>query len=119
EPDAALPAALTVGIVPRHRLEGRDLLDPDFARAPVGNGAFRLAEWRLDGRLTFAADPAYYFVPGARVAQIVWQRFGDDGALLSAIERGEVAAAEVDGAAAARLKAERGWQVREMQGGVR
>ncbi len=119
EPDAALPAALTVGIVPRHLFAGRDLRDPALARAPVGNGAFRFEAWTPGESLTFTADPHYYFVPGARIARFVWRRFADADALSVALARGEVDAAAVDARLGERLRVERGWTARPLQGGVR
>src|SRR5262249_54318230 len=75
--------------------------------------------WTPGDRLTFVANPTYYFVPGARLERIVWQRFPDPGALEAAARSGEVDAAVVDDATGRRLNRDAGWATGEMQGGVR
>jgi len=47
-------------ILPRHLLEGQDLLKTDFARHPVGAGPYVLKEWTAGDRLVLAANPDYF-----------------------------------------------------------
>ncbi len=61
--DKPLARALTswmLSILPRHVLEGQNLLDTPFARAPVGAGPYRLTEWIPGSRLVLTANPDYF-----------------------------------------------------------
>jgi peptide/nickel transport system substrate-binding protein len=51
-------AVIGMGIVPRHALEGVD--KAVFNQRPVGNGPFKLVEWRVGDALLFERNPLYY-----------------------------------------------------------
>ncbi|PIQ82388.1 MAG: peptide-binding protein [Candidatus Omnitrophica bacterium CG11_big_fil_rev_8_21_14_0_20_64_10] len=47
-------------IMPKHLLEGQDLLTTPFKSRPVGTGPFRLKEWRRGQRITLTANPTHH-----------------------------------------------------------
>lgn len=47
-------------ILPRHLLEGQDLLKTPLARKPVGAGPYMLKEWTSGTRLVLTANPDYF-----------------------------------------------------------
>ncbi len=47
-------------ILPRHLLEGQDLLKTPLARQPVGAGPYMLKEWTAGNRLVLVANPDYF-----------------------------------------------------------
>jgi peptide/nickel transport system substrate-binding protein len=47
-------------ILPRHLLEGQDLLKTPLARAPIGAGPYKLKEWTAGNRLVLTANPDYF-----------------------------------------------------------
>ncbi len=47
-------------ILPRHALEGQDIVTTPLARRPVGAGPFRLKEWRSGSRITLTASDTYF-----------------------------------------------------------
>ncbi|MDR3641584.1 MAG: peptide-binding protein [Humidesulfovibrio sp.] len=47
-------------ILPRHLLEGQDLLKTTFARHPIGAGPYILKEWTPGSRLALTANPDYF-----------------------------------------------------------
>jgi peptide/nickel transport system substrate-binding protein len=47
-------------ILPRHLLEGQDLLKTPLARQPVGAGPYMLKEWTAGDRLVLVANPDYF-----------------------------------------------------------
>ncbi len=47
-------------ILPRHLLEGQDLLKTPLARQPVGAGPYMLKEWTAGNRLVLTANPDYF-----------------------------------------------------------
>ncbi|MEK7448043.1 MAG: ABC transporter substrate-binding protein [Planctomycetota bacterium] len=51
---------LSEPILPKHLLEGQDIINNSFNRSPVGSGPFRFKEWTPDNRITLEANPDYY-----------------------------------------------------------
>ncbi|MEW5771919.1 MAG: peptide-binding protein [Thermodesulfobacteriota bacterium] len=47
-------------ILPRHALEGQDLLTTRYSREPLGAGPFKLASWEPGRSLTLVANPDYF-----------------------------------------------------------
>lgn len=47
-------------ILPRHLLEGQDLLKTPLARKPVGAGPYMLKEWTAGNRLVLVPNPDYF-----------------------------------------------------------
>lgn len=47
-------------IMPKHVLEGQDLLTTSFARKPVGAGPYRLKGWESGSRVVLTASPTYF-----------------------------------------------------------
>lgn len=47
-------------ILPKHILEGENLHETKYSRAPVGNGPFRLKEWTAGTRIVLEANPLYF-----------------------------------------------------------
>jgi peptide/nickel transport system substrate-binding protein len=47
-------------ILPRHLLEGQDLLKTPLARQPIGAGPYMLKEWTAGNRLVLVANPDYF-----------------------------------------------------------
>lgn len=47
-------------ILPKHLLEGQDLLKTPLARAPIGAGPYKLKEWTAGNRLVLTANPDYF-----------------------------------------------------------
>lgn len=60
EPFSPGLASWGMGIVPRHLLEGRDLVRGGFAFAPVGTGPYRLDRWRRGRQLELSAYEGYH-----------------------------------------------------------
>lgn len=47
-------------ILPKHILEGQDIVTTPFARNPVGAGPFRLKSWESGSRITLEANELYF-----------------------------------------------------------
>jgi peptide/nickel transport system substrate-binding protein len=73
-------------LLPSHLLDGTDLANSPFHRAPVGSGPFRLAEWQAGSFLRFERHDAYWdgaahfdsvvirIVPGSEAQRTVLSR---------------------------------------------
>jgi len=47
-------------ILPKHILEGENLRETRYARAPVGSGPYRFKEWVAGSRIVLEANPSYF-----------------------------------------------------------
>lgn len=55
EPYGSALESWSIGILPRHALEGKDINDSSFDRNPIGCGPFKLTEWVSGQRLILKA----------------------------------------------------------------
>ncbi|WP_053364834.1 ABC transporter substrate-binding protein [Bacillus sp. FJAT-27245] len=51
---------LKIGIVPKHILKDEDINKSEFNQHPVGNGPFKLKEWRNDHTIIIERSDSYY-----------------------------------------------------------
>lgn len=59
-PNVAMLDYLTVGILPRHLLEGKDLITDSFNQNPVGTGPYKLTAWDQGQSIMLEKNPDYY-----------------------------------------------------------
>jgi len=52
--------AWSMGILPRHLLEGKDINKAELNRAPVGSGPFRFEEWRTAEKISVGRNDDYF-----------------------------------------------------------
>lgn len=50
----------TIGIIPKHILEGQDINTSPFNRHPIGTGPFKFVEWVSDEKIVLEANPGYF-----------------------------------------------------------
>ena len=89
-PFAPFLAFTTVGILPRHILEGADsasLLDNAFNKNPIGTGPYRLAQ--LDDNRAVLKANAQYHLGAPKIDEIDFQFYPDNASAASAIVRGD------------------------------
>jgi peptide/nickel transport system substrate-binding protein len=82
-------AALTFPILPKHALEG--VADPgnsDFARQPLGHGAFVFQEWVPGDPITVPANPDALVPP--KIEKIIFKFVPDMNTLIALLRTGDV-----------------------------
>lgn len=60
EPYARALSTWMGAILPKHALEGEDLLNTAYIRAPLSCGSYLLSDWLPGSRLEFRANPRYF-----------------------------------------------------------
>ncbi len=76
-------------ILPRHLLEGQDLIKTPLARQPVGAGPYMLKEWTAGSRLVLVANPDY-FEGRAYIDQVVMRVIPDQSTQFMELKSGNL-----------------------------
>ncbi len=89
QPNAAFLDYMTVPILPKHLLLGRDMETDLFFQQPVGTGPYQFVSWDENDRITMVKNDSYYRgTPG--IPQIVFQMVGDDTERAQKLSAGEL-----------------------------
>ncbi len=89
EPNAAFFTDISVPIVPRHALEGQDLREGPFNRAPIGSGPFKVTEWKTGESITLEAFDDY-FRGRPCIDRIIFSIIPDEQSQVNALLTGEI-----------------------------
>lgn len=89
EPNASFFTDISVPIVPRHVLEGQNLREGEFNRAPVGTGPFKIVEWNTGESIILEAH-ADYFKGAPCLERVVFRIIPDEQAQVNALLTGEL-----------------------------
>lgn len=85
---------MTIGILPKHLLEGKDMQTDEYFHAPVGTGAYKLQEWDEGQSITLVKNEDYY--KGApKIETIVFKIVPDDNAKALQLKAGELDMAKI------------------------
>ena len=59
-PNVAMPDYLTVGILPKHLLDGENVAEAAFNQNPIGAGPYKLTEWDMGQSISMEKFDDYY-----------------------------------------------------------
>ena len=88
-PNASFFTDISVPIVPRHVLEGQDLREGPFNRAPVGTGPFKVVEWNTAESIVLEANEDY-FRGRPCIDRLIFRIIPDEQTQVAALQTGEV-----------------------------
>lgn len=83
---------LQIPILPKHLLENvapEEIRQTGFNRRPVGNGPYKLKEWRANDRVVFEANENYY-AGKPQITRIVFRIVPDETVLLTGLLTGDI-----------------------------
>ncbi len=60
EPFAPALESWSMGIIPRHLLEGKDINTDEFNRSPIGTGPYKFKEWLTGQKIVLTVNEAYF-----------------------------------------------------------
>ncbi len=89
EPNASFFTDISVPIVPRHALEGQNLREGEFNRAPIGSGPFKVVEWNTGESIVLEANENY-FRGRPCLDRIIFQIIPEDQAQVNALLTGDI-----------------------------
>ncbi len=85
---------MTMAVLPRHLLEGKDMQTDDFFRAPVGTGPYKLVSWDAGQAITLEKNTDY-FKGAAHIDNIIFKIVTDDNAKALQLQTGELNLSQV------------------------
>jgi len=77
-------------IVPKHLLEGKDIVASEFNRRPVGTGPFAVKEWVAGSHILLVRNPVYWETDRPALDEVLVRILPGTAAQRAALQRGEV-----------------------------
>lgn len=93
-PNVAMLDYLTVGILPKHLLEGKDITTDSFNQNPVGTGPFKFEKWDRGQSITLVKNKEYFKKEPA-LDKVVFKIVEDSKAKVMQLKSGELDLAQV------------------------
>ncbi len=112
-PNAAFTQYMTMAILPEHCLEGEDMQESDFFRAPIGTGAYSLESWDAGQSIVLTKNEDYYR-GAANIDKLIFKIVPDDNAQAIQLKSGEIDLALLDAKNAANFEDAAGYTVYDM-----
>ena len=113
-PNVAFLDYMTMPVLPQHLLEGEDMQESAFFRAPVGTGPYKLESWDVGQSIVLVKNESYY--RGApSIDRIIFKIVPDDNAQAVQLESGELDLALLDPKNAQNFKNKDGYTCYDMK----
>lgn len=93
-PNVAMLDYLTIGILPKHLLDGKDLSTDPFNQNPVGTGPYKLTAWDKGQSITLQKNTDY-FEGAPKIETIVFKIVVDEKARALQLQSGELDFAQI------------------------
>lgn len=113
-PNVAFLDYMTMAVLPRHLLEGEDMQESAFFRAPVGTGPYKLESWDEGQAITLARNEDYFKGP-ANIEKIIFKIIPDDNAKAVQMQSGELTLAHLTPKDAENFQGKDGYTVYDMK----
>jgi len=89
EPFSPALESWSMGVIPRHLLEGKDLNTDEFNRRPVGTGPYKLKEWIAGQKIVLEANDRY-FEGRPKIDQYIYRIIPDSSTMFQELLSGGV-----------------------------
>lgn len=89
KPNAAMLDNLAIGIMPKHLLEGKDIMTSDFNQHPIGTGRYKFVSWDKGQSIIVQKNDEYYG-KAPKISKIVFKIIPDENAKAAQIKSGGV-----------------------------
>ncbi len=88
-PNVAFLDYMTMAVLPAHLLEGENMQESAFFRAPVGTGPYKLESWDEGQAITLVKNEDY-FKGAAKIDKVIFKIVPDDNAKTLQMQSGEL-----------------------------
>jgi len=89
EPFSPALESWSMGVIPKHLLEGKDLNTSEFNRKPVGTGPYKLKEWIAGQKIVLEANDRY-FEGRPKIDQYIYRIIPDSSTMFQELLSGGV-----------------------------
>lgn len=113
-PNVAMLDYLTIGILPKHLLEGKDLTTDEFNQNPVGAGPYRLTAWDKGQSITLEKNDDFY-LGSPKIDKVIFKIVEDSDAKALQLQSGELDFAQITPKAMEEFTDKDGFQVYSMK----
>ncbi len=113
-PNVAMPDYLTIGILPKHILEGEDMTSSSFNQNPVGAGPYKLISWDMGQAIVMEKFDDYY-QGSPNIDTVVFKIVEDTDARALQLESGELNFAQITPKAEKSLAGKEGFEIYNME----
>lgn len=94
-PCVAVLDYLSVGLLPSHLLEGKDIQTDGFNQNPIGNGAYKLSKWKMGQYIELTSFDGFYgTVPS--IDKLIFKIVPDEKVRALQLKSGEVNLAQLE-----------------------
>lgn len=93
-PNVAMLDYLTIGILPKHILEGKDLATDSFNQNPVGAGPYKLTAWDQGQSITLEKNPDFC-LGTPKIDKVIFKIVEDTDARALQLQSGELDFAQI------------------------
>ena len=93
-PNTAMLDYLTIGIIPKHILEGKDIATDKFNQFPIGTGPFKMESWDRGQSITLVKNKDFY-EKEPKIDKIIFKIVEDTKARALQLKSGELDLAQI------------------------
>ena len=87
--------ALSIGILPKHLLENKDLNTADFNQNPIGTGPYKFVKWKKGEYVEFKANENFHLAK-VKTPRLIVKRIFDPSIASAELKNGKIDAALID-----------------------
>lgn len=114
DPNVAMLDYLTIGILPKHLLEGKDIVMDGFNRKPIGTGPYKLTEWETGQSITLQKNENYYGTSPA-IDTVIFKIVPDEKVRAMQLKSGELDFAQISPQDAQQFEGQDGFTIYNMK----
>ena len=108
--DAAMLDYFTIGIVPKHLLEGEDINTTAFNQAPVGTGRYKFDSWDTAGGMITLVKNEDYYKNVPKIDRIIYKTVAVESTKATMLQSGEADLAWLNANYAATFRGQDGYK---------
>ena len=113
-PNVAMLDYMTIGILPKHLLEGKDIVTDEFNQNPVGTGPYRLTEWETGQYIRLEKNEQYYGKE-PKIETVIFKIVPDEKVRAMQLQSGELDFAQISPKDAKTLEGKDGYTIYDMK----